>query len=171
MNTQGTHKPFPINYMGFQCPCESWIRSSPKEKASQQSWSFGYWQGLSLGQATYWPTAWSCWVECILIWLPSKNASCSVERVPPHRHGTTTRPSEKAMWHCSWDLPGGSKFLMAREAEGKERAGVRHEYEGQYCHVFLKIWDDATMKMFLCLYSTPKDSLSPAHQVTEDKLN
>lgn len=34
-----------------------------------------------------------------------------------------------------------------------------------------KKWDDATMKMFLCLYSTPEDSLSPARQVTEDKLN
>lgn len=40
-------------------------------------------RGLSLGQATYWLTAWSCWVECILIWLPSKSAICPVERVQP----------------------------------------------------------------------------------------
>lgn len=33
-----------------------------------------------------------------------------------------------------------------------------------------KEWDDATMKMFLCLSSTPEDSLSPVRQVTEDQL-
>lgn len=34
-----------------------------------------------------------------------------------------------------------------------------------------KKWDDATMKMFLCLYSTPEDNLSLVRQVTEDKLS
>lgn len=60
---------------------------------------------------------------------------------------------------------------MVKEAEEKERAVVMHEYDGQYYYVFLKKWDDATVKMFLCLYSTPEDSLSPVCQVTEDKLN
>lgn len=64
--------------------CENLISSSPKQEAPEQAWRLGCWQRVSLGQVTYcWLTVWSCWVECMIIWLPSKNVSCLIGRAQP----------------------------------------------------------------------------------------
>lgn len=74
----------------------------------------------------------------LLFYFPAKMPVVLSERPDPHWHGNTTKPVDKAIWHCSESLPGCSKFIMVKEAEEKERAVVMHEYDGQYYYVFLK---------------------------------
>lgn len=82
--------------------------------------------------------------------------------------GKSPSPAEKGTPPRPWCRPLGIAVRAClaipssswRRKQRKNRAVVMQEYDGQYCHVFLKKWDDATMKMFLCLYSTPDDSLS-----------
>lgn len=139
MNTQGTHKPFPIDNMGFESTSvRAWPAPAPRRRRPSKAWRFGYWRGRHWArQPIDWLPGAAGW-NVFLSGFPAKMPVVLLKGSNPRRHGTTTTPLDKAIWHCSWSWPGCSKFLMAREAEEKERAVVRHEYDGQYCHVFLK---------------------------------
>lgn len=154
------------------CPCENLISSSSKQEAPDQAWRFGCEQGLSLGQATCcWLAAWSWWVECIIIWLPSKNASCLVGRDQPPP--TRERREALGQGHLAMHLELAWLFKV-HHGEGSRRKGESSSDAWVWWAVLSclpKKWDDATMKMFLCLYSTPEDNLSLVCQVTEDKLS
>lgn len=96
------------------------ISSSPREEASQRAWSFGCGQGRLWARQPADCLAWSCRLECVIIRLPSQNASCPAGRPYPRRRGTTTQPSDKAMWPGSESWLGCSQSILVKAA-GKQR--------------------------------------------------
>lgn len=94
MNTQGTHKLFLYRlHEIWICQCENLTSSTPHRRRLSKPRALGADGGVSLGQATCWLTVWSCWVECFIILLPSKNASCSLGKAqPPLTMGTPPSP-------------------------------------------------------------------------------
>lgn len=164
MNTQGAHQPF----------------------CADLCWSEFYWcenisRGISASQALGakrepgCPAVQICWMECIC-WLPSESANCPIGKM---QHPTAWQiPS-------AWSRPFGIALEPVWLSKVHHGAGSRTEREREeklasssYAWVWWAVlsclpkkWDDATMKMFLCLYSTPEENLSLGCQVTEDKLN
>lgn len=99
-------------------------------------------------------TAWSCQVECS-IWLPNETASCPVGRAQP-----------LLIWECHQSLGRGHMALklelgwVFRVHHGEGSKGENSSSDAWVRWAVLsrlpKKWDDATIKMFLCLYSTPE---------------
>lgn len=170
MNPQETHKLFSTNYMGLESTCaRTWSAPAPSRRHPSLP-GFGYWKRVTLDQASCWLTSWSCRVECVIIWLPSKNASCPVGRaLPPltwEHHQALGQGHVALQLELAWsfEVPHGKR------SRGRTESSSDAWVWRAVLSCLPKKWDDATMKMFLCLYSTPEDSLSPVRQVTEDKL-
>jgi hypothetical protein len=53
--------------------------------------------------------------------FPAKVPVVLEEGSNPCHHVNTTKPWDKATWHCSWSWLSCPKFIMVKEADEKER--------------------------------------------------
>lgn len=136
MNTQGTHKLFSIDDMGFEpARVRTWSALAPSRRCPSQP-SFGAERGhlwarhpanecLELPGGMYCLTfQQKCQLSC------RKGPSAADKGTPPR---PWCRPLGIAVRACLV-VPSSSWWRKQR----KNRAVVMHEYDGQYCHVFLK---------------------------------
>lgn len=117
--------------------------------------SSGGWKGASLSQAT-------CLSDCLELlgrmyyYLSSnKNASCSAGRAQCLLTWEYFGQARSA-WQFKSLL--GRSIIRVKEAENKAESSRDSWVRWAVSSCFPKKWDDATMKMFLCLSSTPEES-------------
>lgn len=129
--------------------------------------SSGGWKGASLSQAT-------CLSDCLELLgrmnynlSSNKNVSCPVGRAQP-----LLTWEYFGQGRLAWQFKSllGRSIIRVKEAEKKTESSSDSWVRRAVLSCFPKKWDDATMKMFLCLSSTLEDSLPLLCQVTEDKL-
>lgn len=163
VSIQGTHTSVGLHWIQI-CLCENSIgQRYPSQPAMDTEKEPGHWLLTA------------CWWN-VLFDFPATVPVGWEEGPSPHCHVNTTKPWKTATWYWSWlsnihDSKGSWGQRERKRGGERERDIILYLSMMGVLSCFSKQWDDTTMKMFLCLLSTPKDSLPPVCQVTEDKLN